>query len=58
MVKIKMNKLAAGPDGVMEAGKIYSVEDKEASQLVKGRYAELIEEVKPEEPKEETDTNV
>lgn len=42
-MKIKMRTLSAGPDGVMDVGKIYTVSVEEARQLVDGRYAEALE---------------
>lgn len=38
-----MRTLSAGPNGVMEAGKTYTVSEEEARQLVDGRYAEALE---------------
>ncbi len=47
MARIKMLTLSAGPDGVMEIGKTYSVDAKTAETLVKGRFAVYIEKPKP-----------
>lgn len=47
-MKIKMLTLQAGPQGVREAGQIYTVPDKEAKQLVDGGYA--VEVKRAEEP--------
>ncbi|MDP2990203.1 MAG: hypothetical protein Q8O57_06530 [Kiritimatiellota bacterium] len=38
-MKITMRTLSAGPQGTLEAGKTYDVEDKFAKELVAGGYA-------------------
>lgn len=43
MKRIKMHTLSAGPDGVMEIGKVYSVDDKTAATLVKGGFARYVD---------------
>lgn len=39
MKRIKMLTLSAGPDGVMDPGKEYDVDDNTAKVLVQGRFA-------------------
>lgn len=57
MPKVKMKTLSAGPDGVMDIGKVYDVTAKEAKALIEGRYAEAVDEPKEaaeqEQPKDE-----
>jgi len=49
-MKIKMKTLAAGPDGVWPPGSIRDVPEAEAKALIKGRYAEPVEEIEATEP--------
>lgn len=53
-MKIKMKKLAAGPDGVMHPGKEYDMSDATGKQLVDGGYAERVVVEKPDKPEIET----
>ncbi len=50
-MKIRMRTLAAGPNGVLEVGKTYDIEDKEAKQLIEGRYAVSVEDPAAEKSK-------
>lgn len=49
-MKIKMKTLAAGPDGVWPPGSTRDVPEAEAKALIKGRYAEPVEELEAPEP--------
>lgn len=42
-MKVRMRTTAAGPDGVLTAGVIYSLDDEVATPLVAGGYAEALE---------------
>jgi len=44
-MKIRMKTLCAGPQGVLDAGKVYELDPKRAKDLIDGGYAV---EVKPE----------
>lgn len=44
-MKIRMRTTAAGPDGVLTAGQVYSLEGAQAEALVEGGYAEAVEPV-------------
>jgi hypothetical protein len=46
-----MKSLDAGPNGVRLIGQIYDVDDKEGKELIKGGYAEKVEEQKPQKQK-------
>jgi hypothetical protein len=48
MRRIKMKTISAGPDGAMEAGKVYPVSNEIAQSLVNGGYAEYVEDLKLE----------
>jgi hypothetical protein len=48
-VKIKMQNLSAGPDGVMESGKVYDVNGATARRLIDGGYATAVATVKAPE---------
>lgn len=39
MPKVKMLSLAAGPDRILERGKVYNLPDKVAQDLVAGEFA-------------------
>jgi len=45
-MKIKMNNLSAGPDGVMQADGVYDVEPEKAQALVDAGFAVKVDEVK------------
>jgi hypothetical protein len=48
-MKIRMITLYAGPDGVMQSGRVYDVEPPTlAKALVEGRYAVMVEPEKAE----------
>ncbi|TFE30831.1 hypothetical protein [Cohnella luojiensis] len=55
-MKIKMITLAAGPNGVKQPGKVYEVDEIEASTLVDGGYASYVDSP-PEEKKESADNS-
>ena len=38
-MKIKMESIAAGPDGVFNIGKVYDLPDKQAQAFIAGKYA-------------------
>lgn len=46
-MKIKMRTLASGPDGVLQAGKVYNLPDATAIPLVEGGYAQKVDEKTP-----------
>ncbi len=43
MKLIKMRTLAAGPDGTLDPGRTYPVDDKTAAALAKGGFADYID---------------
>ncbi len=43
MRKVKMKATAAGPNGTFISGNVYSMNDKQANEFVKGGYAEALE---------------
>ncbi|MDE2901785.1 MAG: hypothetical protein OXP73_02020, partial [Chloroflexota bacterium] len=55
-MRIKMKVQGSGPDGMLDVGKEYDIDDSMGQELVDGGYAELIpeppaaEEEEPEEP--------
>ncbi len=46
-MKVKMRTLASGPEGVLQAGKVYNLPDEMAKGLVAGGYAEKVDEKTP-----------
>jgi len=43
MPRVRMVSLSAGPSGVRQPGREYDVSEREAEDLVKGRYAYLVD---------------
>ena len=41
-MRIRMNQLAAGPDGTFEVGREYDVPDRTAAEMIRGRYADAV----------------
>lgn len=46
MKKIKMLTRSAGPEGVFAPGAVRVVSDEVAKELIKGKFAQLLEEIK------------
>lgn len=57
-MKIRMKATSAGPDGVLNEGKVYDVDDAKAQGLVSGGYAVevAVAPPAPEEVADEADT--
>ncbi len=56
MKRIRMKAIYAGPDGAMDKGKTYPVEDAKADALVNAGYAEHVDMAPPKAQAEETAT--
>lgn len=54
-MKVKMLTMMAGPGGTFDVGTIREVDKKEGLELIAGRYAQAVDEVKrSEDPRKET----
>lgn len=41
-MKVKMNVLSAGPNGIRQVGRVYEVSEAEGKELLAGKFAELV----------------
>lgn len=48
-MRIRMKTMSAGPEGVMQAGVIYTLSQEDAEALVEGNYAEYVDAVEHED---------